>query len=268
MLRRFFRRAAPARIPEALWIELLTDPVFAHLAAPQREKLKTLSEAFLRGKRFYGAHGLELTDLMLATIAARATLLILELGLSAYRGWVGIVLYPGEFVIPGRDLDEDGIMHEYDEIAAGEAWDDGPVLLSWADVQAADAGYDVVLHEFAHKLDLLNGEADGVPRLHSGLRAAEWRAGLEAAFHDFCQRVEAAASRHPPCAAQRALEQLPLDAYAAEDPSEFFAVASETFFSAPQLLAQTYPAFYHLLTRFYRQNPLCGGGRCNPTTNP
>ncbi|MDR2678871.1 MAG: zinc-dependent peptidase [Zoogloeaceae bacterium] len=255
MLRRLFRRTASARIPDALWTRILADPLFAHLAAPQREKLKTLSEAFLREKKFHGAHGLALTDTMLVTIAARATLLVLELGLSAYRGWVGIVLYPDEFVIPRRELDEDGIMHAYDEIAIGEAWDDGPVLLSWPDIQAADAGYDVVLHEFAHKLDLLDGEADGVPRLHSGIPVAEWRATLEAAYHDFCQRVAVAESRPPP-AAQAALEQLPLDAYAAEDLSEFFAVASETFFSAPQPLARTYPAFYHLLTRFYRQNPL------------
>jgi len=263
MLRRLFGHTAARQraIPTALWEKTLAAlPVFRHLDQNARDRLKALSEAFLAEKKFYGARGLELTDAMLACIAAQATLPILELGLSAYRGWVGIVLYPDEFVIPKRDLDDAGVMHAYDEVAAGEAWEDGPVLLSWSDVKNAEAGYNVVLHEFAHKLDLLNGEADGVPRLHSGISEAEWRQVLETAFTDFCQRVEMvekAVESHPtPDTVEQALCSLPLDDYAAEDLSEFFAVASESFFTDPQRLQAAYPALYQLLTRFYRQDPL------------
>ena len=260
MLRRLFGHAIASRqraIPAALWEQTLAAlPIFGHLDEAARGRLKTLAEAFLREKKFHGARGLELTDAMLVRVAAQAALPILELGLSAYRGWVGIVLYPDEFVIPKRDVDDLGVMHAYDEVAAGEAWEDGPVLLSWSDVQNAEAGYNVVLHEFAHKLDLLNGEADGVPRLHSGISESEWRNVLDAAFTDFCQRVEAAENHPTPDAVEDALAALPLDDYAAEDPSEFFAVASESFFTDPLRLKTAYPALYQLLTRFYRQEPL------------
>jgi Mlc titration factor MtfA (ptsG expression regulator) len=251
----FLRPGSRRAIPDALWEETLSiSPSFDHLDREARARLKTLSEAFLREKRFYGAHGLELTDAMVVRIAALAALLILELGLVAYRGWVGIVLYPEAFMIPRREMDAAGAVHEYAEIASGEAWEDGPVLLSWPDVEAACAGYSVVLHEFAHKLDLLNGAADGMPRLHSGISAAKWLRALEEAYADFCGRV-AAMETSTTCVV------LPLDDYAAEDYSEFFAVASETFFTDPRALESAYPDFYRLLAQYYRQDPLgCAAG--------
>jgi Mlc titration factor MtfA (ptsG expression regulator) len=262
MLRRLFSSfprfpASRQEIPPALWEETLASlPLFDFLGEEARRRLKTVSEDFLREKKFYGAHGLELTDAMLVFVAAQAALPILELGLAAYRGWVGIILYPDAFLIPQNETDEAGVVHEYVEPASGESWEAGPVILSWADVEASGVGYNVVLHEFAHKLDLLNGETDGIPRLHSGISEAEWRQALDAAFADFGARVARAERRPTAFAVEQALAALPLDDYAAEDPGEFFAVASESFFTDPHTLEAAYPAFYRLLARYYRQDTL------------
>jgi Mlc titration factor MtfA (ptsG expression regulator) len=137
----------------------------------RREKthLKILVEPFLAEKEFSTAGGLQLSDEICVAIAAQGCLPILNLGLAAYRDWVGIVVYPNEFVVPRQFEDEDGVVHEYDDVLSGEAWEGGPLIISWHDVQMAGEGYNVVIHEFAHKLDMLNGEADGMPALHSGI---------------------------------------------------------------------------------------------------
>jgi Mlc titration factor MtfA (ptsG expression regulator) len=247
-LRRTFQRSPP-EIPEALWAEALASaPVFGHLDAGERAHLRDLSARFLAEKAFSGAHTLVLQEAMLVAIAAQACLLVLKLGLSAYRDWVGIVVYPDEFIIPRRIVDEDGIVHEFDDAVAGEAWEGGPVLISWRDATLADREYNVVIHEFAHKLDMRNGAVDGIPALHSGLAAADWAAVLDAAHADFRRRVQRQARRGTP-------RELPLDPYAAEDPAEFFAVASECFFADPDRLFDAYPDFYALLARYYLQDP-------------
>ena len=184
---------------------------------------------------------------MASVVNPASGLPVLELGLSAYRGWVGIVVYPNEFVVPRRIEDEDGIVHEFDDVLSGEAWEGGPLVISWHDVQLAgqadSAGYNVVIHEFAHKLDMLNGEADGIPALHSGLDEDGWIAVFDAAFEDFCRRVDAD-------------EETIIDPYASQDHGEFFAVISEVFFLTPQVVAGDYPELYDLLRRYYRQDPL------------
>ena len=234
-------------LPEDLWQQTLaTLPFLDRLNADERSRLKALSEAFLAEKEFSTAGGLELTDTMCVSIAVQACLPILNLGLRCYRGWVGIVIYPDEFIIPRVIEDEFGVVHEFDDIASGEAWEGGPVLISWNDAQMAGTGYNVVIHEFAHKLDMLNGDADGLPPLPPGLTPQVWEETLLAAYDDFCQQVDEAEQRG----------QAPLlDPYAAESPAEFFAVMSETFFEMPELLKEEYPKLYTLLSRFYRQDP-------------
>jgi Mlc titration factor MtfA (ptsG expression regulator) len=138
------------------------------------------------------------------------------------------------------------VVHEYDDVASGEAWEGGPLLISWHDAQMAGDGYNVVIHEFAHKLDMLGGAVNGVPPLPAGVSRSEWESTLDAAYEDFCAWVDEAEARD---------EDTPFDAYAAENPGEFFAVMSEAFFETPQLLNAEYPAFYELLRRFYRQDP-------------
>ena len=234
----------PTPIPPALWSATLAKlPFLARLTVDEQDRLKTLAEAFLAEKEFTPAGGLQLTDEICVAIAAQGCLPILNLGLAAYRDWVGIVVYPDEFVAPRRLEDEDGVVHEFDDVLSGEAWAGGPLLVSWHDVQLAGDGYNVVIHEFAHKLDMLNGEADGIPALHSGLDETAWIEVFDPAYDDFCRRVDAD-------------EDTRIDPYAATSPEEFFAVLSETFFELPQVVAGDYPAVYALLGRYYRQDPL------------
>lgn len=263
VLGRFLDWLRPTRkaraLPDALWHEAIaTLPFVDALDADEQARLRTLCEAFLAEKEFTTAGGLELSDAMCVSIAVQGCLPVLKLGLEWYRDWVGIVVYPDEFVIPRRIEDEDGIVHEYDDVASGEAWDGGPLLVSWRDAQMAGAGYNVVIHEFAHKLDMRNGEADGVPPLPPGIARRDWEATLLAAYDDFCARVDAAedaAEIHGAQALDAFIEETGLDPYGAESPGEFFAVMSETFFEDPHTLRAAYPAFYAQMTRFYLQDP-------------
>jgi Mlc titration factor MtfA (ptsG expression regulator) len=194
---------------------------------------------------------------------------VLELGLEAYPRFAEIIVYPGDFIVQREMVDDDGVVHEWTESLAGEAWEGGPVVLSW-DAAGASApeqpSFNVVIHEFAHKLDMSNGAMDGVPRLsrklHAGLTASQFAATLDAAYDDFCARLDALeesfpAHLDPDSAAGDALyASLPLDAYAATDTSEFFSVASECFFAEPQRLHDSYAALYALLSAYYLQDPL------------
>ncbi|WP_374514938.1 zinc-dependent peptidase [Niveibacterium sp.] len=217
-------------------------PFLRYLTPESLVRLRQMATTFLARKEFAGAAGLEITAFMQASIALQACLPVLELGLEAYDGWVGIVVYPGEFVIPRREIDEDGVLHEYTEDALGEAWDGGPVVLAWLDDPDEYEGANVVVHEFAHKLDMLNGDADGLPPLHAGMSVEAWDAAL-GAYEHFCERVDAG-------------EDTEIDPYASEHPAEFFAVLSEVFFVEPALLRAIYPDVYLQLAQFYRQDPL------------
>ncbi len=241
-------------LPDALWQETMASlPFLNRLSDDEQSRLRHLAEVFLTQKEFAAAGGLELTDAICVSIAAQGCLPILNLGLEYYRDWVGIVVYPDEFVIPRTVEDEFGVVHEYEDIASGEAWEGGPVLISWHDAQMAGDGYNVVIHEFAHKLDMLNGEADGIPPLPADLPRQEWEVALLAAYDDFCAKVDAAQadSPHEPFD-----EDQVIDPYASENPAEFFAVLSETFFETPELLHREYPVVYNLFRRFYRCHPL------------
>jgi Mlc titration factor MtfA (ptsG expression regulator) len=165
-------------IDDSLWQATLDGlPFLAHLDAPDLVRLRELTSLFLAQKEFSTAHELELTDAMTVAIAAQACLPVLNLSLDLYLGWVGVIVYPGEFVIRKTVEDEDGVVHEVEQDASGEAWEGGPVVLSWEDAQMTDGtdAYNVVIHEFAHKIDMLNGEADGHPPL-----MRRWHAPLDA----------------------------------------------------------------------------------------
>jgi len=218
-------------------------PFLDRLTDEERQRLRTLARGFIAEKEWSAAPGLQLTAPIQLSIALQACLPILNLGLDWYRGWVGIVVYPGDFVIPRQIVDESGVVHEYDDPVLGEAWEGGPVLLSWFANLDEIGDVSIVIHEFAHKLDMTNGDVDGMPTLHDNMRLDDWIAAFQPAYADFCQRVE---SR----------EVTDIDPYAAEHPSEFFAVASEIFFEAPDLLHEEYPAVYRQLQLFYRQDPL------------
>lgn len=237
------RQADRLEIAESLWDQVESQLHFlGHLPPDERSELRLLARQFIAEKQWSGAQGLQLTPRIQLTIALQACLPILKLGLDWYDGWVGIVVYPGDFLIPRRMVDEDGVVHEYDDEVMGEAWYGGPVLLSWFD-DAADAhGINVVIHEFAHKLDMRSGDADGVPPLHEGMSRRRWIEVMSRAFDDFQERVDHG-------------EETLLDPYGAEWPAEFFAVASEAFFENPSLLRDEYPEVYDQLRLFYRQDP-------------
>jgi len=218
----------------------------SHLPATDRERLRTLALQFIAEKEWHGAQGLVLSEDIQLSIALQACLPVLELGLDWYRDWLGIIVYRGDFVIPRQTIDDYGIAHEYDDAVLGEAWEGGPVLLSWFDDAADTDGINVVIHEFAHKLDMKNGTTDGLPPLPQGMSRQHWTAAFAPAFADFCGRVDGG-------------EETALDPYASEAPEEFFAVMSEAFFQTPQLLRDEYPDVYRQLQLFYRQDPASPG---------
>jgi Mlc titration factor MtfA (ptsG expression regulator) len=232
------------------------------VTADESERLRAISERFLHSKRFAGTHELEVTEEMRVAIAAQACILVLELGEEWYEGWSDIIVYPSQFAPEREYVDEAGVVHMTHDAMSGEAWLGGPVILSYEDVALAGdeaervAGYNVVIHEFAHKLDMRSGDPNGFPPLHESMDAREWKRDFSTAFEDFVRKVEAAESLASERRIQAALDKLPIDPYAAENAAEFFAVASEAFFETPERLAPAYPAVYARLRDFYRQDPL------------
>ena len=243
----------PPRLDETAWQEALDLPVFAGLDEAGRTRLRERALRILADKTFTGAGGAEVDDYMRTAIAAFAALPVLELGHEAYGGWQEIVVYPGEFIHDGHETDEAGVVHHIRHVRSGEAMDGGPLVLSWDDVAASGGGegYNVVIHEFAHKLDMRNGSVDGLPPLHSGMRVEDWSAAFTAAYDDFCRRVDAG-------------EATEIDPYAAESPAEFFAVLTEYFFEWPRALSNLYPAVYAQMRQYYRQDPLQRQERDSP----
>lgn len=245
--------AAIARreIPADLWKRTLVRYPFLRRRSPEdAAQLKRLTSLFLDRKEFSAAGGLKLSDAVVVSIAAQAVLPVLRLGLERYDRFVGIVVHPGQVVARREVADDDGLVHAYDEVLAGEAMEGGPVMLSWQDVRSAGPmaaqGYNVVIHEFAHVLDMADGLADGVPLLPPDIARGEWTSTLQRSFEDFVREVEAA---------EAAGSATSLDPYGASAEEEFFAVASEAFFVSPGMLQTAFPALYALLKRFYRQDP-------------
>ena len=260
-----------ARISPELWQRTLAAHAFLDgLSESERDALRQRTAWLLASKTFTGVQGLELTDDIMLSVAVQAALPILALDPELYDGWHEIVLYPGGFVIPRTEMDDSGVVHEYLQEASGEAWDGGPVILSWEDAGPwAGSPDNVVIHEFAHKLDLNTGDADGVPALagRPELSVRRWRTVLDEAFSQFCDALDAVEASIPPDidpesdAAAPWYGSLPLDPYAATDEAEFFAVSSEAFFVDPAPLAQALPDWYALLAAYYRQDPLARQSR-------
>ncbi|MBS0451683.1 MAG: zinc-dependent peptidase [Proteobacteria bacterium] len=250
-------RSLPA-IPDAAWQATLTRyPFLGQRPAAEVDQLRQLAAEFLRDKEFHGAHGFVITDEVALSIAAQAVLPVLHLpgGLAWYDDFVGVVVHPAEVVAPRQVMDEAGVVHEYEEVVAGEVMQHGPVMLSWQDVLASgvtsDGGYNVVIHEFAHKIDLRNGTADGCPPLPAGFggtkgaraASAAWLTVIEPAFEAFREKTIVAErfGGEPPW----------LDDYGAESISEFFAVACEAYFVNRSRFATEEPALTRLFNEFF-----------------
>ena len=245
--RREARALARRAIPDALWESCVTAlPFVAARPLEQRERLRRLASLFLDRKEFSGAQGFVVTDAIALAVAVQACLPVLELGVDQYDGFVGIVMHRDVVVAARERTDEHGVVHAWKEELAGEAMEGGPLMLSWADVlpgsDATTTAYNVVIHEFAHVLDMRDGQADGVPLLASAAERRAWLDVLMPAYDAFSERVV--------CGYETVL-----DPYAAESPDEFFAVASEAFFVTPRALKEEQPALYRLLASHYRQDP-------------
>jgi Mlc titration factor MtfA (ptsG expression regulator) len=248
---RALRRAREARalkrraIPDELWQRTLQHyPFLARRSRDDLAELRRLTSLFLDSKEFHGAHGLQVTDEMAVAIAAQACLPVLRLGLGGYGGFVGIVVHSDQAVAKREVMDEAGLVHHYDEVLSGEAMEGGPVMLSWRDVRdagdSAEWGYNVVIHEFAHVLDMQDGEANGIPLLPSAAARQDWVNVMEAQYEYFRELVDTG-------------QDTVLDPYGAEGIDEFFAVASEAFFVTPREMQAQQPALYALLKSYYRQ---------------
>ena len=237
------RRLERTRIDDALWKRVASRlPLLRGLSGDETARLRDLAVLFLGEKEMHGAHDLRLTDEVRLSIAVQACLPILNLGIDTYDGWVGVVVYPGEFRVRKEEVDEDGVVHSVEDELAGEAWAGGPVVLSWEDAGMTDAGYNVVIHEFAHKIPMEGRGDDEFPAAQPGMDEAKWRKVLEKSYDRFCAQVDSG-------------RETILDPYAAEHPAEFFAVVSEAFFTESALLARDWPELYKQLAMFYKQDP-------------
>ena len=235
-------------IPFDLWNKVLYKAeLLRDLSSVERAQLRKETTLFLRRKTIAGAQGFQLTDEMIIIIAAQAALPILKLGLDYYSGWIEVIVYPGAFRVNHDNIDQNGLVSNEVNTLSGEAWSHGPVILSWEDIEhdlhSPHLGHNVVIHEFAHKLDMLDGHADGLPPLHPRMKIQHWAKALSSAYEVLRQQV---AHHH----------RTRINAYAATTPAEFFAVVSEYFFAAPTTLKLHCPEVYQQLTKFYRQDPL------------
>lgn len=232
-------------VDERDWEQVLAQlPILHGMSDTELAQLRRLAVLLIHQKEFIGIGGLQITGNMALLIALQACLPVLRLGLEWYRGWSSIILYPAAFKTRQTQFDQYGIAHEQEQYLAGQAWARGGVILAWDEAAHAGVidGHNLVIHEFVHKLDMLNGLADGFPPLRPGMSAKAWTEAFTDAYEDFTAQVKRG-------------RKTAIDRYAATNPAEFIAVTSEVFFELPEVLAHTYPKVFQQYLEFYQQNP-------------
>lgn len=225
--------------------QLARMPLLAGLDQEEGRRLSELAGWVLRGKNFSGQDGARLSPRACASVALQMALPAMNLGKEALEGWSDVVLYPSPFVARDIWMDGIGLQHESESVLIGQARQDGPVILSLPDARASEQldGWNVVIHEIAHKLDMLNGIANGSPPLHKGMNQTQWSRVWSQGYRQLCRMLD------------RGVDPGWLDPYAAENPAEYFAVLSEAFFELPHHLRLDLPEIYEQLKLFYRQDP-------------
>jgi len=248
VFKRIWRRYILQRyaIKHNLWQVVSEElPQVQTMRSIEKAHLRELSSLFLQQKNMVGVR-CQITEKIRVMIAAQACLPILSLGIGLLAGWRDIIVYPDAFRVSRNEMDEYGIVHQNERILCGESWSRGPLVLSWEDIQqdlqGVHQGHNVIVHEIAHKLDMLNGQANGMPPLPVGMQTTQWTVVLSAAYKQLNQRLD---HHYRVC----------VNPYAATNPAEFFAVFSEYFFCAPDILHRHFADVYEQLKLYYRQDP-------------
>ncbi len=228
------------------WLERYV-PHYRRLNPEEQGRLRDLVQVFVAEKIWEGCKGLEVKEEMKVAIAGQACLLLLGIEHDYFRNVKTILIFPRQFVPRESDeMDESGVVHESNAPALGQAWENGPVILSWADSRAGGRnhqdGLNVVAHEFAHKLDLRDGVVNGTPPLEGRRQYARW---AEVMRREYEQLVENSRKRRATL----------LDDYGATDPGEFFAVSVECFFEKPIQMRRRHPELYEALSDYFGQDP-------------
>lgn len=227
------------------WLPYLEKLPFYHrLDERARKRVRDDARVLIAEKDWEGCGGLELTDEIRVTTAAQAALLLLNIEHDYYPDVRSILVYPSTFVsMPGPG--PDGVVRE-GGAHLGEAWRRGPVILAWDAAKGGafdpDDGHNLILHEFAHKLDMEDGLADGTPPLADRHELASWVRVMTREFTRL--RGDASAGRASV-----------LDHYGASNPAEFFAVATECFFERSSQMRSQHPELYDVLRGYYGQDP-------------
>ena len=239
----FSRRKAPLpALDDTLWRQAAAGlPWLRHLGPDRDQRLRALVAEFLRDKAITPLQGLRLNEVQRLRLAMLCCLPLLEFGREGLHGWSQLLVYPQAFRVQRNHMDAQGVLHEWDDELIGEAWERGPVVLSWADVRtdiaAPSDGFCVVAHEIAHKLDALDGAMDGTPPLPRDWQK-QWASDFQRAYEALCADVDDG-------------RDTAIDPYAAESPEEFFAVCTEHHFSDAATLRKAMPEVAAHLQRFY-----------------
>lgn len=242
-LRAVLARAFPTNYAKILRRNL---PEYRHMPTDLQMQLKRRIKQFLYEKNFVACAGLELNDEIKVTIAGKACLLLLNREIEIYPSLTHILVYPGSFVVPRQQRNEDGTVMLSRDALSGESWSDGRVILAWDQIvdneHVQSMGQDVVLHEFAHQLDSESGSTNGAPDLPSSRAYQRWSQVMQTEFE---QLHEDLAQGIPTV----------LDPYGATNPAEFFAVATEAFYKKSHFLAEAHPALFAQLKQYYKVDP-------------
>ena len=245
-LRRRRRRKILETPFPAEWLAILDADLWQYACLPDAEqaRLRDAVQVMIAEKNWEGCGGLVLADEMLVRIAGAACLLILELDPDSYDHVLSILVYPEDYVAPESTHLEGGLVREDLSNRAGEAWRGGTVVLSWANIlgRGRRRGSNVVIHEFAHQLDMLNHHVDGTPPLADGSQIPKWRKVVAAEHARLLRQVQRGGRTF-------------LDPYGATDLAEFFAVASEHFFEKPRDFRRLLPELYTMFREYYGQDP-------------
>jgi Mlc titration factor MtfA (ptsG expression regulator) len=247
-LRNRRRRELLAQTFPADWLPYLEKnvPPYLSLSEDERERLRDDLRVFIAEKTWEGCAGLEVTDEMKVTVAALACVLVLGVDHDYFDRVQSILLYPEGFSVPEQKALGGNVVLEGEGAHLGEAHYRGPVILSWgellADVRHPQRGRNLVYHEFAHQLDMLDGAVDGTPPLPDDLPPRRWQKVMTAEYDRLRDEAE------------HGLPTL-LDDYGTTNEAEFFAVATECFFGRPVAMRRRHRRLYELLRDYYRQDP-------------